>query len=83
MYAHTYIKITPLRLHLWPTDYVKKYHELGNAMFEHCIIPTVADFAKAFEDNDDDNIKHINYIKLANFVLFSAFDHFTFNEAVS
>ena len=36
------------------------------------------------EDNDDDdNIKHINYIKLANFVLFSAFDHFTFNEAVS
>lgn len=35
------------------------------------------------EDNDDDNIKHINYIKLANFVLFSAFDRFTFNEAVS
>lgn len=36
------------------------------------------------EDNDDDdNIKHINYIKLANFILFSAFDHFTFNEAVS
>lgn len=34
------------------------------------------------EDNDD-NIKHNNYGKLANFVLFSLFDHFTFNEAMS
>ena len=33
-------------------DYVKKYHKLGDAMFEHCIVPTVADFANAFKDND-------------------------------
>lgn len=35
------------------------------------------------KDNDDDNIKLNNYIKLANFVLFSLFDHFTFNEPIS
>lgn len=34
------------------------------------------------EDNDDDNIKLNNYIKLAN-LSFSLFDHFTFNKVIS
>ena len=32
--------------------YVKHYHDLGEAMFEHCTIPTVGDFAKAYIKND-------------------------------
>ena len=34
--------------------YVQHYHELGDAMFKHCLTPTVADFAKAFGDNDSE-----------------------------
>jgi hypothetical protein len=43
-------------------DYVKKYHKLGDAMFEHCIVPTVADFANAFKDNDKEAMEKINKI---------------------
>ncbi|MBQ8218490.1 MAG: hypothetical protein IJZ79_01960 [Bacilli bacterium] len=43
-------------------EYVKHYHELGDAMFEHCIIPTVSDFAKAFEDNDEEAMAKITKI---------------------
>lgn len=43
-------------------EYVKKYHKLGDAMFEHCTIPTVYDFAAAFEDNDKKAIKKIETI---------------------
>lgn len=43
-------------------EYVKKYHELGEAMFEHCIIPTVSDFAKAFEDKDEEAMAKITTI---------------------
>lgn len=44
------------------SDYVKKCHELGEAMFEHCTIPTVYDFANAFVNNDTDSMKKITNI---------------------
>jgi len=43
-------------------EYVEMYHKLGDAMFEHCVIPTVSDFAKAFEDGDDKAMKKIKTI---------------------
>lgn len=43
-------------------DYVNKYHKLGEAMFEHCKIPTVSDFAKAFEDKDEEAMSKITTI---------------------
>ena len=43
-------------------EYVKKYHKLGEAMFEHCTIPTVYDFATAFKENDDAAMKKITTI---------------------
>ena len=44
------------------SEYVKKYHKLGDAMFEHCTIPTVYDFASAFVDNDDKAMEKITQI---------------------
>ena len=35
-------------------QYVETYKQLGAAMFENCIIPTVFDFAKAFVDKDEE-----------------------------
>lgn len=32
--------------------YVEHYKELGDLMFSNCVVPTVADFAKAFIDKD-------------------------------
>lgn len=43
-------------------EYVKKYHELGEAMFEHCVVPTVFDFASAFVDNNETAMKKITTI---------------------
>ena len=43
-------------------EYVEKYHALGDAMFEHCIVPTVADFANAFVNNDEEAMKKITTI---------------------
>lgn len=43
-------------------EYVKKYHELGEAMFEHCTVPTVFDFANAFENKNEDSMKKITTI---------------------
>lgn len=43
-------------------EYVKKYHKLGEAMFEHCVIPTVFDFANAFENNDKEAMNKIKKI---------------------
>ena len=43
-------------------EYVKEYHKLGESMFEHCIIPTVADFAKAIKDNDAESMEKITKI---------------------
>lgn len=43
-------------------EYVKKYHKLGEAMFEHCVVPTVSDFAMAFVDNDDKAMAKIEKI---------------------
>ena len=43
-------------------DYVKKYHEIGEAMFEHCTIPTVYDFANAFVNNDEESMSKITKI---------------------
>ena len=43
-------------------EYVKKYHELGEAMFEHCVIPTVFDFANAFENKDEKAMSKITTI---------------------
>lgn len=43
-------------------EYIKKYRNLGNAMFEHCTIPTVADFANAFIDGDKDAMAKIDKI---------------------
>ena len=43
-------------------EYFKRYRELGGAMFEHCTIPTVYDFADAFlnkNENAMDKIKSI------------------------
>lgn len=43
-------------------EYVKKYHKLGNAMFETCEIPTVYDFANAFENKDEKAMEKITKI---------------------
>lgn len=43
-------------------EYVKKYHKLGEAMFEHCVVPTVSDFAMAFVDNDEKAMAKIEKI---------------------
>lgn len=43
-------------------EYVKKYHELGEAMFEACVIPTVADFANAFKSGDEEAMAKIDRI---------------------
>lgn len=43
-------------------EYVKKYHKLGEAMFEHCVVPTVNDFASAFIDNDKKALEKIEKI---------------------
>lgn len=32
--------------------YVEHYHDLGEAMFKNCTIPTVGDFARAYNKND-------------------------------
>lgn len=42
--------------------YVKHYHELGEAMFEHCVTPTVGDFAKAYVNKDEKAISKIHNI---------------------
>ena len=42
--------------------YVKHYHELGEAMFENCTIPTVGDFAKAYTKNDKKALEKITTI---------------------
>ena len=43
-------------------EYVKEYHALGDAMFESCVIPTVADFANAFKDGDKEALAKIEKI---------------------
>lgn len=43
-------------------EYFNHYQNLGEAMFEHCTIPTVADFANAFKDNDPKAIEKIEKI---------------------
>lgn len=43
-------------------EYVKKYRELGEAMFETCVIPTVADFANAFKSGDKEAMAKIEKI---------------------
>ena len=43
-------------------EYVAKYHKLGEAMFEHCITPNVADFANAFMDNNEESMNKITTI---------------------
>lgn len=42
--------------------YVEHYHDLGEAMFTNCTIPTVGDFAKAYSKKDADSIKKIETI---------------------
>lgn len=44
------------------SEYTKKYHKLGEAMFTHCVTPTVADFANAFIDKDEDAMAKIKKI---------------------
>lgn len=43
-------------------EYVEQYHRLGEAMFEHCVIPTVGDFVNAFCNNDKDAMNKIETI---------------------
>ena len=43
-------------------EYVKKYHKLGEAMFEYCVVPTVSDFATTFVDNDEKAMAKIEKI---------------------
>lgn len=43
-------------------DYFNHYQNLGKSMFEHCTIPTVADFANAYKNNDEAAIKKIETI---------------------
>ena len=43
-------------------EYVSKYQELGNAMFENCVVPTVFDFADAFENKSEAAMKKITTI---------------------
>lgn len=34
------------------SDYVKKYHKLGEAMFKYCVVPTVGDFVNYLEKDE-------------------------------
>ena len=43
-------------------EYVSRYHELGEAMFENCTIPTVYDFANAYENKDEEAMNKITRI---------------------
>jgi len=43
-------------------EFVEKYHEIGESMFEHCTIPTVSDFANAFVDNNTEAMDKITKI---------------------
>lgn len=43
-------------------EYVARYKKIGEEMFEHCVIPTVGDFANAFVDNDKDAMAKIDQI---------------------
>lgn len=43
-------------------EYFAQYRKLGEAMFEHCTIPTVFDFASAFKDNNAEAMAKITNI---------------------
>lgn len=43
-------------------QYIDRYHKLGSQMFNKCVIPTVADFANAFVDDDKASMAKIERI---------------------